>query len=65
MNSVQSNTRSVGFPHSEIFGSKPAYSSPKLIAVYHVLHRLTVPRHPPIALKRLIYAQKKTFSVIN
>ena len=63
MNSVQSNTRSVRFPHSEIFGSKLAYSSPKLIAVYHVLHRLTVPRHPPIALKRLIYAQKKTFCV--
>ena len=49
------------FSHSEIFGSKPAYSSPKLIAVYHVLHRLSVPRHPPYALKRLIYAQKKIF----
>ena len=48
-----------GFPHSEIFGSKLAYSSPKLFAVYHVLHRLLVPRHPPHALKRLIYAQKK------
>ena len=43
----------------QIFGSKLAYSSPKLIAVYHVLLRLSVPRHPPHALKRLIYAQKK------
>ena len=45
--------------HTEIFGSKLAYSSPKLIAVYHVLLRLSVPRHPPHALKRLIYEQKK------
>ena len=26
-------------------------SSPKLIAAYHVLHRLSEPRHPPYALK--------------
>ena len=39
-----------GFPHSEIFGSKPVRSSPKLIAAYHVLHRLSAPRHPPNAL---------------
>ena len=25
-------------------------NSPKLIAAYHVLHRLSVPRHPPNAL---------------
>ena len=25
-------------------------SSPKLIAAYHVLHRLSEPRHPPYAL---------------
>ena len=37
-------------------------SSPKLIAAYHVLHRLSEPRHPPYALncfknlKRLLYA---------
>ena len=42
-----------GFPHSEIFGSKLACSSPKLIAAYHVLHRLLVPRHPPYALNNL------------
>lgn len=42
-----------GFPHSEIFGSKLIRSSPKLIAAYHVLHRLLAPRHPPNALKTL------------
>jgi hypothetical protein len=40
-------------PHSEIFGSKFVRNSPKLIAAYHVLHRLSVPRHPPNALKTL------------
>ena len=39
-----------GFPHSEIRGSKLLRSSPRLIAAYHVLHRLSVPRHPPNAL---------------
>ena len=39
-----------GFPHSEISGSKDICSSPKLIAAYHVFHRLLVPRHPPYAL---------------
>jgi hypothetical protein len=39
-----------GFPHSEIFGSQGAPPSPKLFAGCHVLHRLSVPRHPPNAL---------------
>ena len=42
-----------GFPHSEIFGSKLVRSSPKLIAAYHVLHRLSAPRHPPDTLETL------------
>ena len=42
--------RSGGFPHSEILGSKFAPNSPRLIAECHVLHRLSVPRHPPNAL---------------
>jgi|SaaInl4_135m_RNA_FD_contig_91_224952_length_1175_multi_17_in_0_out_0_2 hypothetical protein len=42
-----------GFPHSEIPGSKLAPSSPGLIAECHVLHRLSVPRHPPNALLTL------------
>jgi hypothetical protein len=37
-------------PHSDIPGSQPAGGSPGLIAAIHVLHRLSVPRHPPCAL---------------
>src|SRR5438445_10731340 len=44
----------MGLPHSEILGSQLVCSSPRLIAAYHVLHRLPVPRHPPCALTRLI-----------
>ena len=33
----------------------PAYGSPRLIAVNHVLHRLPVPRHPPCALCSLTF----------
>ena len=43
----------VGFPHSEIHGSKPARGSPWLSAACHVLHRLLAPRHPPNALLTL------------
>ena len=47
-----------GFPHSEISGSKLICSSPKLIAAYHVLHRLLMPRHSPCALCSLTYLVK-------
>ena len=50
---------SVGLPHSEISGSKGILTSPELIAEYHVLHRLLLPRHPPNALKALDSIQKK------
>lgn len=53
------NRVSGGFPHSEIFGSKPIPGSPKLIAGYHVLHRLLLPRHPPNALIALDLTRKK------
>src|SRR5438552_9977006 len=44
-----------GLPHSEIPGSPIARISPGLFAACHVLHRLSVPRHPPDALlSRLI-----------
>ena len=43
----------VGFPHSDIHGSKPALGSPWLFAECHVLHRLSVPRHPRNALMTL------------
>ncbi len=49
-----------GLPHSEIPGSKLILSSPGLIAEYHVLHRLLLPRHPPNALLALDLIQKKT-----
>jgi hypothetical protein len=39
-----------GLPHSEIQGSTIARISPWLVAACHVLHRLSVPRHPPDAL---------------
>ena len=50
MYSGKDNTKSVGLPHSDIFGSKPILGSPKLFAEYHVFHRLLLPRHPPDAL---------------
>ena len=43
----------IGFPHSEINGSSNECFSPLLIAAFHVLHRLKVPRHPPFALSSL------------
>ena len=43
------------FPHSEISGSMLICSSPKLLAAYHVFHRLPVPRHSPCALVRLTF----------
>ena len=46
-------TTRAGFPHSEICGSKPIRGSPQLIAAYHVLHRLSMPRHPLNALETL------------
>ena len=53
------NELSGGLPHSEIRGSKPILSLPQLIAEYHVLHRLLLPRHPPNALLALDLIQKK------
>jgi hypothetical protein len=50
--------RKGGFPHSEICGSKGARASPQLIAACHVLHRLSMPRHPSEALMRLIVLSK-------
>ena len=46
---------SAGFPHSDIGGSPDICSSPPLFAAYHVLLRLSVPRHPPCALSCLTF----------
>ena len=54
-----------GLPHSDISGSKPIRSSPELIAAYYVLHRLSVPRHPPNALVILDPYQKPDFFGVN
>ena len=54
-----------GFPHSEICGSKDIDSSPQLIAVYRVLHRLSMPRHPLNALIRLIYTHINFLNVFT
>ena len=43
----------IRLPHSEISGSKRICRSPKLIAAYHVLHRLIAPRHSLCALYSL------------
>ena len=60
------------FPHSEIPGSRLIYSSPRLIAVSHVLHRLLMPRHSPYALLRLNFFRESfdslawfSFSILN
>jgi hypothetical protein len=53
MNSVRDDPIRAGFPHSDICGSKGARASPQLFAACHVLHRLSVPRHPPNALLAL------------
>jgi hypothetical protein len=42
-----------GFPHSETSGSKLASSSPERFVGCYVLHRLCVPRYPPLALSSL------------
>ena len=48
-----------GLPHSEIRGSTGAHASARLIAVCHVLHRLSTPRHPPDALHSLARSSTK------
>ena len=42
--------QAAGLSHSEIPGSMVICTYPRLIAAYHVLHRLREPRHPPDAL---------------
>ena len=47
--------QTAGLSHSEILGSKVICTYPRLIAAYHVLHRLREPRHPPYALSYFLY----------
>ena len=48
--------QTAGLSHSEIPGSMDICSYPRLIAAYHVLHRLCEPRHPPCALSYFLVA---------
>ena len=48
--------QTAGLSHSEIRGSTVICTYPRLIAAYHVLHRLREPRHPPCALSYFLYA---------
>ena len=52
------DTLAGGLSHSDISGSKFIDNSPKLIAAYHVLHRLLTPRHPPNALSLFLHILK-------
>ena len=58
MYSVIDDAYSAGLPHSDISGSQPILSSPKLFAEYHVLPSLSLPRHPPDALLFLILTMR-------
>ena len=55
MYSGTGNTTSLvlGFPIRTSSDQRSVDSSPRLIAASYVLHRLSVPRHPPCALKHL------------
>ena len=59
MSRSDNNRITSGLPHSEIGGSGPITGFPPLIAGYHVLHRLLLPRHPPNALIALDLIQKE------
>ena len=58
-------SRSCGFPHSDIVGSKLVRSSPTLFAAYHVLRRLSMPRHPPNALNALDFSSSPSCTGIR
>ena len=63
------NITPYGLLHSDIPGSLLVCSSPRLFAAYHVLHRLSVPRHPSCALSSLttknIYSCRTNFVLLN
>ncbi len=50
---VQIPLKEVGFPIRKSPDQSLFADSPRLIAGYHVLHRLLPPRHPPYALSHL------------
>ena len=52
----------LGLSHSETRGSMVICTYPRLIAAYHVLHRLNEPRHPPYALSYFPTDKLRTMS---
>src|SRR6056297_12348 len=62
---ADNNKHSSGLPHSEIRGSKPILGSSRLIAEYHVLHRLLLPRHSPNALLAFDLIQKEQNRLVS
>jgi hypothetical protein len=54
-----------GFPIRRSPDRSSFTSSPGLIAGYNVLHRLLVPRHPPIALSSLLFTTKMLASTVK
>ena len=54
----------IGLPHSEMYGSTDICSSPYLIAAYHVLLRLSKPRHSPCALSNLSNSWVNSFCLL-
>jgi hypothetical protein len=52
----------VGFPIRKSPDQSLFSGSPKLIAAYHVLHRLSLPRHPPYALSSLTIKNCKSIN---
>ena len=61
MYSGTGNTTSLvlGFPIRTSSDQRSVDSSPRLIAASYVLHRLSMPRHPPCALKHLQHKKPK------
>ncbi len=49
----RSRMTGIGLPHSGIPGLTSVCDYPGLIAAYHALHRLLMPRHPPYTLSSL------------
>jgi hypothetical protein len=67
MYSGTGNTTSLvlGFPIRTSSDQRSVDSSPRLIAASYVLHRLSMPRHPPCALKHLQHKKPKMSKIAH
>ena len=65
MYSLYDHTKVWGFPIQKSPDQNSLGSSPKLIAAFHVFHRLLVPRHPPHALSSLFTPINSPLGKIN